>query len=94
MSGSSDHASAASAEIIVLVMPMPVGSATVAVSSDMLQCASRLCSASSCTPRRPVMRTPSVVAVMRLTFDGSDEPVAEMATGLDRLQERTGWDIP
>jgi glutamate/tyrosine decarboxylase-like PLP-dependent enzyme len=44
--------------------------------------------------RRPVMRTPSVVAVMRLTFDGSDEPVAEMATGLDRLQERTGWDIP
>jgi Kef-type K+ transport system membrane component KefB len=49
-SRSSDHASAASAEIIVLVMPMPVGSATVAVSSDMLQCASRLCSASSCTP--------------------------------------------
>jgi glutamate decarboxylase len=37
--------------------------------------------------------TIGVVAVLGSTFDGSYEPVAEIATALDRLQERTGWDI-
>jgi glutamate decarboxylase len=37
--------------------------------------------------------TIGVIAVLGSTFDGSYEPVAEIATALDRLQERTGWDI-
>ena len=38
--------------------------------------------------------TIGVVAILGSTFDGSYEPVAEIAGALDRLQERTGWDIP
>jgi glutamate decarboxylase len=38
--------------------------------------------------------TIGVVAVLGSTFDGSYEPVAEIASALDELQERTGWDIP
>jgi glutamate decarboxylase len=38
--------------------------------------------------------TIGVVAILGSTFDGSYEPVAEIAAALDRLQERTGWDIP
>jgi glutamate decarboxylase len=38
--------------------------------------------------------TIGVVAVLGSTFDGSYEPVAEIAAALDRLQEHTGWDIP
>jgi glutamate decarboxylase len=38
--------------------------------------------------------TIGVVAVLGSTFDGSYEPVAEIATALDRLQERTGWNVP
>jgi glutamate decarboxylase len=38
--------------------------------------------------------TIGVVAVLGSTFDGSYEPVAEIAAALDRVQERTGWDIP
>jgi glutamate decarboxylase len=34
------------------------------------------------------------VAVLGSTFDGSYEPVAEIAAALDRLQERTGLDVP
>lgn len=38
--------------------------------------------------------TIGVVAVLGSTFDGSYEPVAELCTALDTLQERTGLDIP
>jgi glutamate decarboxylase len=38
--------------------------------------------------------TIGVVAVLGSTFDGSYEPVAEIAAALDQLQERTGWNIP
>jgi glutamate decarboxylase len=38
--------------------------------------------------------TIGVVAVLGSTFDGSYEPVAEIAAALDVVQERTGWDIP
>jgi glutamate decarboxylase len=38
--------------------------------------------------------TIGVVAVLGSTFDGSYEPVAEIAAALDRLQERTGLDVP
>jgi glutamate decarboxylase len=38
--------------------------------------------------------TIGVVAVMGSTFDGSYEPVAEIAKALDDLQERTGLDVP
>ncbi|RSM39656.1 glutamate decarboxylase [Amycolatopsis balhimycina DSM 5908] len=38
--------------------------------------------------------TIGVVAVLGSTFDGSYEPVAEIAAALDELEKRTGWDIP
>jgi glutamate decarboxylase len=38
--------------------------------------------------------TIGVVAVLGSTFDGSYEPVAEIAAALDRLQEQTGLDVP
>jgi glutamate decarboxylase len=38
--------------------------------------------------------TIGVVAILGSTFDGSYEPVAEIAAALDALQSRTGWDIP
>jgi glutamate decarboxylase len=38
--------------------------------------------------------TIGVVAILGSTFDGSYEPVAELATALDELQERNGLDIP
>jgi glutamate decarboxylase len=38
--------------------------------------------------------TIGVVAVLGSTFDGSYEPVAEIAAALETVQERTGWDIP
>ena len=38
--------------------------------------------------------TIGVVAVLGSTFDGSYEPVAEICTALDHLQERTGLDVP
>jgi glutamate decarboxylase len=38
--------------------------------------------------------TIGVVAILGSTFDGSYEPVAELATALDDLQERKGLDIP
>ena len=38
--------------------------------------------------------TIGVVAVLGSTFDGSYEPVAEIAAGLDALQARTGADVP
>jgi glutamate decarboxylase len=38
--------------------------------------------------------TIGVVAILGSTFDGSYEPVAEIAEALDQLQERNGWDIP
>jgi glutamate decarboxylase len=38
--------------------------------------------------------TIGVVAVLGSTFDGSYEPVAEIAAALDAVQQRTGWDIP
>jgi glutamate decarboxylase len=38
--------------------------------------------------------TIGVVAVMGSTFDGSYEPVAEIAAALDRLQAETGLDVP
>ncbi|KUL42649.1 glutamate decarboxylase [Streptomyces regalis] len=38
--------------------------------------------------------TIGVVGVLGSTFDGSYEPIAELCTALDDLQERTGLDIP
>ena len=38
--------------------------------------------------------TIGVVAVLGSTFDGSYEPVAEIAAALDKLQRDKGWDIP
>ena len=38
--------------------------------------------------------TIGVVAVLGSTFDGSYEPVAEIAAALDELQYRTGLDVP
>jgi glutamate decarboxylase len=38
--------------------------------------------------------TIGVVAILGSTFDGAYEPVAEIASALDDLQERTGLDIP
>jgi len=38
--------------------------------------------------------TIGVVAILGSTFDGSYEPVAEIAAALDSLQSRSGWDIP
>ncbi|KDN16332.1 glutamate decarboxylase [Amycolatopsis rifamycinica] len=38
--------------------------------------------------------TIGVVAILGSTFDGSYEPVAEIAAALDSLEERTGWNIP
>jgi glutamate decarboxylase len=38
--------------------------------------------------------TIGVVSILGSTFDGSYEPVAELSTALDDLQERTGLDIP
>jgi len=38
--------------------------------------------------------TIGVVAILGSTFDGSYEPVAEIAKALDSVQEKHGWDIP
>jgi glutamate decarboxylase len=38
--------------------------------------------------------TIGVVAILGSTFDGSYEPVAEIAAALDKLQEETGYDVP
>lgn len=38
--------------------------------------------------------TIGVVGIMGSTFDGSYEPVAEVCAALDRLQDRTGLDVP
>ena len=38
--------------------------------------------------------TIGVVAILGSTFDGSYEPVAEIAAALDELEQRTGWNIP
>ena len=38
--------------------------------------------------------TIGVVAILGSTFDGSFEPVAEIAAALDQLQKDKGWDIP
>ncbi|EMD22949.1 glutamate decarboxylase [Amycolatopsis azurea] len=38
--------------------------------------------------------TIGVVAILGSTFDGSYEPVAEIAAALDGLRDRSGWDIP
>src|SRR4051812_22898607 len=38
--------------------------------------------------------TIGVVAILGSTFDGSYEPVAEIAAALDELQSRTGLDVP
>jgi glutamate decarboxylase len=38
--------------------------------------------------------TIGVVAILGSTFDGSYEPVAEVAKALDAVQERSGWDVP
>ena len=38
--------------------------------------------------------TIGVVAVLGSTFDGSYEPVGEIAAALDQVQQRTGWDTP
>jgi glutamate decarboxylase len=38
--------------------------------------------------------TIGVVAVLGSTFDGSYEPIAEIAAALDRLHEKTGLDVP
>jgi glutamate decarboxylase len=38
--------------------------------------------------------TIGVVAILGSTFDGSYEPVQEICTALDELQERTGLDVP
>jgi glutamate decarboxylase len=38
--------------------------------------------------------TIGVVAILGSTFDGSYEPVAEIAAGLDELQGKTGLDVP
>jgi glutamate decarboxylase len=38
--------------------------------------------------------TIGVVAILGSTFDGSYEPVSEICAALDRLQERTGVDVP
>jgi len=39
-------------------------------------------------------RTIGAIAILGSTFDGSYEPVAALAAGLDDLQERTGLDVP
>jgi glutamate decarboxylase len=39
-------------------------------------------------------RTIGVVAILGSTFDGSYEPVAEIAAALDRLQDERGLDVP
>ncbi len=50
------------------------------------------------TPERAVAHcdenTIGVVAILGSTFDGSYEPVAEIAAALDALQERDGIDVP
>jgi glutamate decarboxylase len=50
------------------------------------------------TPERAVQHcdenTIGVAAVLGSTFDGSYEPVREIAAALDELQDRTGLDIP
>ena len=55
-------------------------------------------SGSTSTPSRPSRlcdeNTIGVVAVLGSTFDGSYEPVAEIAAALDDLQSRTGLDVP
>ncbi|NKI42152.1 glutamate decarboxylase [Streptomyces physcomitrii] len=38
--------------------------------------------------------TIGVVGILGSTYDGSYEPIAELCTALDELQERTGLDIP
>ncbi|WP_431995006.1 glutamate decarboxylase [Streptomyces griseoflavus] len=38
--------------------------------------------------------TIGVVGIMGSTFDGSYEPIADVCAALDRLQERTGLDVP
>ena len=38
--------------------------------------------------------TIGVVAILGSTLDGSYEPIAQIASALDDLQERAGWDIP
>jgi glutamate decarboxylase len=38
--------------------------------------------------------TIGVVAVLGSTFDGSYEPVEQIAAALDQVQQRRGWDIP
>ncbi|MER7676501.1 MULTISPECIES: glutamate decarboxylase [unclassified Streptomyces] len=38
--------------------------------------------------------TIGVVGILGSTFDGSYEPIADLCAALDRLQERTGLDIP
>ena len=39
-------------------------------------------------------RTIGVVGILGSTFDGSYEPIAEIAAALDDLQQRTGLDVP
>jgi glutamate decarboxylase len=39
-------------------------------------------------------RTIGVVGILGSTFDGSYEPIADIAAALDDLQERTGLDVP
>lgn len=38
--------------------------------------------------------TIGVVGILGSTYDGSYEPIAQIAEALDRLQEEKGWDIP
>ncbi|KAA0016182.1 glutamate decarboxylase [Antrihabitans cavernicola] len=38
--------------------------------------------------------TIGVAAVLGSTFDGSYEPITEIAAALDEIQEKKGWDIP
>jgi glutamate decarboxylase len=38
--------------------------------------------------------TIGVATILGSTFDGSYEPVLDICTALDHLQERSGWDIP
>jgi len=47
-----------------------------------------------CTAVASDENTIGVVAVLGSTIDGSDEPVAEMATGVGPAAGAPGWDIP
>jgi glutamate decarboxylase len=54
----------------------------------------RLCLSAEEAVARCDENTIGVIAVLGSTFDGSYEPVAEIVAALDRLQERTGLDVP